>query len=277
MRLRPDASRPSQQSTGPRTVAGKRRSSRNSTKHGIFSRNLILDGELQVDFDAVLSDLQVHFQPRGRMENYLIEQLAIQMWRKHRVLLAETAMISRSPGFLGNRTAADFPNLKLLRSCLKDGSTPVSAKVAVAQTAAEKLHELLVAVKTRGFEFMNDVATLQDIYGGATGDSTDITTRLSLLGILSTTSEIPGADSPSPEECAKYFSELLESERDRFFALIDEETQKDVGYTSRSSLIPSEGDLDRILRYEAHLSREFDRTLNQLERLQSVRRTSAAE
>jgi hypothetical protein len=278
MKLRPDSGKPRQQSTGPRTAAGKRRSSRNSTKHGIFSGNLILDGEIQADFDAVLLDLQTHFQPRGCMEKYLIEQLATQMWRKRRILLAETAVISRSPGFLGNRADLDFPYLRLLRICLKDGSTPVPAKVALVQTAAQKLQELILAVQADEFDFMEAIGTLQDIYGGVAtdGSTMNIATQLSVLGMLSISSKRP-EDLLSREECAKHFVQILESERDRFVALVNEENQKDIAYTSLSSLIPAEGDLDRILRYEAHLSREFDRTLNQLERLQSARRVSSQQ
>jgi len=35
--------------------------------------------------------------------------------------------------------------------------------------------------------------------------------------------------------------------------------------------VPSQEVSDRLIRYEAHLSREFDRTLAQLERLQRMR------
>ncbi len=35
--------------------------------------------------------------------------------------------------------------------------------------------------------------------------------------------------------------------------------------------VPSQEVSDRLLRYEAHLSREFDKTLAQLERLQRMR------
>jgi hypothetical protein len=42
-------------------------------------------------------------------------------------------------------------------------------------------------------------------------------------------------------------------------------------YSEAPSQAPSQGALERVIRYEAHLSREFDRTLNQLERLQRMR------
>jgi hypothetical protein len=41
--------------------------------------------------------------------------------------------------------------------------------------------------------------------------------------------------------------------------------------TKAASLVPTQGTLDRLIKYETHLSREFERTLHQLERLQKMR------
>ncbi len=41
---------------------------------------------------------------------------------------------------------------------------------------------------------------------------------------------------------------------------------------STAAMIPSQGAMDRFIRYEVHLSREFDRTLDRLERAQRMRR-----
>jgi hypothetical protein len=43
-------------------------------------------------------------------------------------------------------------------------------------------------------------------------------------------------------------------------------------YQTSAAVIPGQEVSDRLIRYEAHLSREFDRTLNQLERLQRIRK-----
>jgi len=120
------------------------------------------------------------------------------------------------------------------------------------------------------------VATLQNIYGGVTSDPTNIASRLLLLGSSVQLQKVWGPVTIS-RRIAKCFSELLRSEGDRLFVLIDKERQKDIAYPSRSSLTSAEGDLDCILRYEAHLSREFDRTFNQLERLQFARHISSTD
>ena len=43
--------------TGPRTQQGKERSKHNAITHGIFSKAVVLKGESQADFDALLSAL----------------------------------------------------------------------------------------------------------------------------------------------------------------------------------------------------------------------------
>ena len=45
-------------------------------------------------------------------------------------------------------------------------------------------------------------------------------------------------------------TELILAEADRFHRLRDDERSKDVMYTSFASLIPSQNDLDGIIRYE---------------------------
>jgi hypothetical protein len=86
-----------QTATGPRTVEGKRRSSKNAIKHGIFSKHLFLEDECRADFDNLHRDLCEDFQPKGVMEGLLVEQLAILFLRWRLILTAESAMIARSP------------------------------------------------------------------------------------------------------------------------------------------------------------------------------------
>ena len=45
-----------------------------------------------------------------------------------------------------------------------------------------------------------------------------------------------------------------------------------IEFKSSAAIIPSSEASDRLLRYETHLSREMDRILNRLERLQRMRR-----
>src|SRR4051812_29064557 len=86
--------------TGPRTVRGKEKSSQNSVKHGIFSKVVLLPGESQVEFDALLRGLCEDFQPVGTFEDGLVEVLAVTRWRQRRLLIAEGAEIQAGREFI---------------------------------------------------------------------------------------------------------------------------------------------------------------------------------
>jgi len=81
------------QSTGPRTAAGKARSSANAVQHGILSRHLILPGESQAEFNDLLQTLMAEQQPQGTLEQAVVERIAVALWRQRRMVTAESAQV----------------------------------------------------------------------------------------------------------------------------------------------------------------------------------------
>ena len=75
-----------QHSTGPRTDTGKLASSRNSLKHGLASGTLIIPGEDQAQFEALLNDLLAEHQPANTTEQMLIHEMAQSFWLAQRAL-----------------------------------------------------------------------------------------------------------------------------------------------------------------------------------------------
>jgi len=55
-------------STRPTSIVGKRKVSGNRITHGILSNKLLLAGEFQEDYQALLDDLQQEFRPVGPLE-----------------------------------------------------------------------------------------------------------------------------------------------------------------------------------------------------------------
>src|ERR1700676_2694413 len=101
----PTASRPGSTSllrkgTGPRTFQGKERSKHNAIKHGIFSNVVVLKGEPQAEFNALLNGLRDSFQPVGMVEELLVDKLAALLWRNRRLLIAEGAEIRARSEFI---------------------------------------------------------------------------------------------------------------------------------------------------------------------------------
>jgi len=79
----------------------------------------------------------------------------------------------------------------------------------------------------------------------------------------------------TPEQCQKNILNEINAEIRRLrdceneFALVKSEKTK-LDHVRRG--VPEFGQLERLLRYETSLERSFDRTLNQLERLQRLRK-----
>ena len=89
--------RNAQKSTGPTTAPGKASSRRNALKHGLLAEEvLILDGdgaETRADFDSLLADLYNELQPRGVIEETLVERVATCYWRLRRAQRYEVGAI----------------------------------------------------------------------------------------------------------------------------------------------------------------------------------------
>lgn len=89
--------------TGPKTEIGKARSSRNSLKHGIFSRNILIPGERAQDYNKLLNGLFDAHQPQGMAEQILVEKIAVTTWKLRRLNKVETADITNRMTELSRR------------------------------------------------------------------------------------------------------------------------------------------------------------------------------
>ena len=90
---------PQARGRGPRTPQGKQKSKRNAQKHGIFSQAVLLKGESRADFDSMLSKLRDDLKPEGRVEEILVDKLAVILWRHRRVIISEGAEIRKGTEF----------------------------------------------------------------------------------------------------------------------------------------------------------------------------------
>jgi hypothetical protein len=81
-------------STGPRTAAGKRNSSRNSIRHGILCNSVLIDGESRRRFVELLESFHDEFKPTSPSECALIESMAVARWRLMRLWSVESAGIT---------------------------------------------------------------------------------------------------------------------------------------------------------------------------------------
>ncbi len=72
-------------STGPKSAKGIALSSRNSLKHGLLSRSIILPDENLKDLELLRGGLESHFQPKGELEYELLNRIVFNFWRLRRL------------------------------------------------------------------------------------------------------------------------------------------------------------------------------------------------
>ncbi|MEO6434963.1 MAG: hypothetical protein ABIP55_04280 [Tepidisphaeraceae bacterium] len=77
--------RNSKRSTGPRSAAGKRRSSRNALKHGLCAVYAHLPSECDASHRLFVQELRDELQPRTVMQRTLFPQIADLIWRLDRM------------------------------------------------------------------------------------------------------------------------------------------------------------------------------------------------
>lgn len=75
----------SQHSTGPRTSEVKARSSQNSFKHGLYSKQLVLASEDPAELEQLRASLRAEHQPANTTEEILVNEIAENFWRLRRM------------------------------------------------------------------------------------------------------------------------------------------------------------------------------------------------
>jgi hypothetical protein len=155
----------------PRNEGGKRQSSHNSTKHGIFSAVILLKGESREKYESLLRQLLDALQPEGKLEELLVEKLATIAWRYRRLLIAEAAEISKGTQFIewDQRTKAeeeseDFGGTSILDTLGENcGLIRKIRNPTVLECCLELLAELERGIKANGFDRERDAEILDKL------------------------------------------------------------------------------------------------------------------
>src|SRR6185436_15615309 len=84
--------RNAENSTGPRSKAGKQRSSRSAVRHGLTAETVIEPLEDAEDYAAFEEAIAASFDPETAVERELILRLASLLWRLRRATSIETAL-----------------------------------------------------------------------------------------------------------------------------------------------------------------------------------------
>jgi hypothetical protein len=78
-------------STGPRTVAGKRRCSKNAVTHGLFCNDMVLPGEDRKFFEQFRHAVLLELRPMNVIELMIVDRIVIAQWKLRRLNSVEAS------------------------------------------------------------------------------------------------------------------------------------------------------------------------------------------
>lgn len=140
-------------STGPKSRKGKEKSRMNAMKHGLTAKQIVLSEEDPKAFEALRHDLVEYFQPFTLIQEFLVDQLAMLMWKLRRAGLLEQALFEYQSACAKTASAdADF------RMALGEGESDRTPSRSV-QMQSKKLKVQQAQYKGKaqlGFALVND-------------------------------------------------------------------------------------------------------------------------
>ena len=83
---------------GPVTQEGRRRSSQNAIRHGLLSKEVVLQNESEETFAKLLATHLARLRPADEVEEGAIEEMVAASWRRRRLWTIETRLFDNSIG-----------------------------------------------------------------------------------------------------------------------------------------------------------------------------------
>jgi hypothetical protein len=85
---------------GPKTPQGKDIAKMNALKHGLLSKEVLIDGESEDELLLITSNFNQEFEPETEMEKVLVDRIVANIWRLKRAMKMEDGEVISSGGGL---------------------------------------------------------------------------------------------------------------------------------------------------------------------------------
>ena len=273
-------------STGPRTDVGKAIAKLNAVKHGGLSPLPVLpEVETRDEWDAHLVGTLASLNPVGQLETVLAERVALILWRMNRVAKFEREMIAvgqervvddladeREDRLSYRKVGPDHPDD--VRAYLRDARRSLDVMLAVSNRpdetgmSGEEAELVLSTVADQTEHVDSETFSMPEVVPDEIpwGEFTEWTAGRIRQGIAA----MAEAEGTSPESllagALQHFSAeviKLKAESEKIATAIHQ--------LRRERLLGNAPQTDRVMRYEAHLSRQLAQALHELQRLQAAR------
>lgn len=85
---------------GPKTPQGKEIAKMNALKHGLLSKEVLIDGEDEDELLLITSNFNQEFEPETEMEKILVDRIVANVWRLKRAMKMEDGEVISDGGGL---------------------------------------------------------------------------------------------------------------------------------------------------------------------------------
>src|SRR3989441_2736213 len=252
----------------------------NAITHGIFGPVVLEGRESAKDYDRLVRSLRECWQPEGVQEELLVGQLATYYWRMPRVFEAGNAEIHKGMHSLRCENEVrqqdelrqiDAPTAPFFGGLLRKRRNPL-----IIHRCVEILRSWRKGLAEHGLNFEHDMDTLRQIYGHQ--DLEMCREGLPFAYCIVTmlrkqVDELKEGGGLTREEAKRALRKEAKKEIKKLVRLekkVKKEQNERLRYEESTHMVPV--DSERSMKYEAMFSRGIHRTMNELERVQRLRR-----
>ncbi len=279
-----EANRKNAQKGGVKTPEGKEVVKHNALKHGLLAKEVVItvgeDAECLEEFNALLGDLKTQLIPEGTLEEMLVEKIAVSYWRLRRAYKYEVGLIRQNLDTTTNDyyNQTDWQDRKINKT-----------EEEIEQEIEQKIGRIKYWKKDkRDLQRMHkEGKPLEEIYDWEEnwkGFYDEVHDLIEEEGLE--------FEDLEPEQLIEFLTDKVGWNDDLIWKALVELCDEKVEYHKRQikdlekekeknrlkievlkrlGNIPSKEELERLLRYEGSLERQFYKALNQLERIQRLR------
>jgi hypothetical protein len=279
---------------GPKTEEGKEVVRWNATRHGISSPAPVVPSlEKQEDWQEHRNGILDYLSPVGRLELTLAERVALLSWRLHRVTRYETGAIAISQEtieddiherdrFLSTLKHKGFESThpedirfeakyyEQVHSALRRFPSLKADKILKGADASSVVWGVLMEAKKAAGEEIDEEALV--LPGVPEDAAIEELPAMKVSDVRGCVESIAAHVSLDPDELLELATYEAGCEA-RSAAHKKEEAEREISTKVRERILPDEKTLEKISRYEAHLSRQLFHALHELENLQKHRIT----
>jgi hypothetical protein len=279
------------QKGGPQTPEGKEVARWNATRHGISSPAPVVPGlEKQEDWQEHREAILEHYSPAGALQFELAERVALLTWRLRRVTRYEAESIAISQ----EKVEDDFHSLESFKASMRGEGVAATthpqdirfeagytkrAERAFKRFPLEKPDKVLKAEAAGAIVFGVYIEAKKRVGGELDWEA------LALPGISEDDDiyELPAMSAEDVRGCIEVLASAASVDPDELLEAVADEAgyearsaagkkecmEEDISRKERERILPDADTLDKIARYEAHLSRQLYQAMHALEVLRA--------